>query len=205
MERTLWVDALCINQVDLDEKRHQIALMPGIYTKASTVIMWLGEPEVEELPLKLEREEAESSAQSSSQKSGTVVIGVKPVRTIVTLAKDSPFSEHQQKHVPSPQVPVPDQSPRWHMFTKEDIPILIEKYEWLKPFFYGCKPVAVVSEDKVPGFIDMVQDILKDIEWNWIVQNSCETLALVHFGSAPHVRASTLFKTDIQNLMSIRA
>jgi hypothetical protein len=39
----------------------------------------------------------------------------------------------------------------------------------------------------------------------WIVQNSCETLALVHFGSAPHVRASTLFKTDIQNLMSIRA
>jgi hypothetical protein len=95
MERTLWVDALCINQMDLDEKRHQIALMPGIYTKASTVIMWLGEPEVEELPLKLEREEAESSAQSSSQKSGTVVIGVKPVRTIVTLAKDSPFSEHQ--------------------------------------------------------------------------------------------------------------
>jgi hypothetical protein len=67
--------------------------------------------------------------------------------------------------VASPQVPVPDQSPRWHVFTKEDIPILIEKYEWLKPFFYGCKPVAVVSEDKVPGFIDMVQDILKDIEW----------------------------------------
>jgi hypothetical protein len=39
----------------------------------------------------------------------------------------------------------------------------------------------------------------------WVIQNSCETLALVNFGSAPHARASTLFKTDIHNLMSIRA
>jgi hypothetical protein len=163
-ERTLWVDALCINQVDLDEKRHQIALMADIYTKASTVIMWLGEPEIEEPPLKLEPEETEPSAQSSSQKLGTVVLGVKPVRTILTLAKGSSFSEHQQKHVPSPQVPVPDQSPRWHVFTKEDIPILIEKRKWLKPFFYGCKPMAMVSEDEIPGFINLVQDTVKEIE-----------------------------------------
>jgi Heterokaryon incompatibility protein (HET) len=41
----IWVDALCINQADLDEKSHQIRFMPRIYTNAFSVIMWLGEEE----------------------------------------------------------------------------------------------------------------------------------------------------------------
>lgn len=39
----IWVDALCINQLDLGEKSHQIKLMPQIYTNATSVMMWLGE------------------------------------------------------------------------------------------------------------------------------------------------------------------
>lgn len=41
--RYLWIDALCINQADADEKADQIAKMFLIFRKASTVLVWLGE------------------------------------------------------------------------------------------------------------------------------------------------------------------
>lgn len=41
--RVLWVDALCINQKDNDEKNHQVPLMSQIYTNCQQVIIWLGE------------------------------------------------------------------------------------------------------------------------------------------------------------------
>lgn len=49
--RTLWIDALCINQEDLEEKSVQIPLMGSIYSHASRVLVWLGD-------------EADSSAQA---------------------------------------------------------------------------------------------------------------------------------------------
>ena len=38
-----WIDALCINQIDVHEKNHQVKLMQSIYTKAFAVVIWLGE------------------------------------------------------------------------------------------------------------------------------------------------------------------
>ncbi|ORX96758.1 heterokaryon incompatibility protein-domain-containing protein [Clohesyomyces aquaticus] len=38
---TIWVDAICINQDDADEKSHQIPLMGDIYSAAGTVYDWL--------------------------------------------------------------------------------------------------------------------------------------------------------------------
>lgn len=38
----LWVDALCINQADLDERSHQVGIMGEIFRSASSVIAWLG-------------------------------------------------------------------------------------------------------------------------------------------------------------------
>lgn len=43
--KTYWVDAVCINQTDLDEKAVQITLMGVVYSQAQTVRAWLGEPE----------------------------------------------------------------------------------------------------------------------------------------------------------------
>ncbi|KAE8328213.1 heterokaryon incompatibility protein-domain-containing protein [Aspergillus sergii] len=43
LERLLWIDAICINQGDEDEKAQQIQFMPMIYGQASQVIVWLGE------------------------------------------------------------------------------------------------------------------------------------------------------------------
>lgn len=38
-----WVDAICINQDDLEERSAQVQIMPQIYSKASCVIVWLGD------------------------------------------------------------------------------------------------------------------------------------------------------------------
>lgn len=40
--RLLWVDAVCINQEDFDERNAQVALMSQIYAIADEVIVWLG-------------------------------------------------------------------------------------------------------------------------------------------------------------------
>ncbi|KAJ8111538.1 hypothetical protein OPT61_g5891 [Boeremia exigua] len=40
--RALWIDAICINQQDPDEKAIQVPLMHQIYTQATNVIVWMG-------------------------------------------------------------------------------------------------------------------------------------------------------------------
>ncbi|KAI1643079.1 HET-domain-containing protein [Daldinia loculata] len=40
--RMIWVDAICINQEDNDEKSRQIPFMRQIYRSASSVLVWLG-------------------------------------------------------------------------------------------------------------------------------------------------------------------
>lgn len=46
--RTLWVDALCINQNDVRERSHQVQQMCRIYKSAKQVVIWLGEwPHIE--------------------------------------------------------------------------------------------------------------------------------------------------------------
>ncbi|KAI4206284.1 MAG: hypothetical protein LQ346_001180 [Caloplaca aetnensis] len=42
-ERRLWIDAICINQGDLEERGWQVTLMDSIYRRAEKVIVWLGQ------------------------------------------------------------------------------------------------------------------------------------------------------------------
>lgn len=42
-ERTLWVDAICINQGDIAERSSQVLLMSKIYSNATQTLVWLGE------------------------------------------------------------------------------------------------------------------------------------------------------------------
>ncbi|KIW03416.1 uncharacterized protein PV09_05191 [Verruconis gallopava] len=41
--KVLWVDAICMNQKDIDEKNKQLPLMAEVYKKAQNVCIWLGE------------------------------------------------------------------------------------------------------------------------------------------------------------------
>lgn len=40
--RKIWIDAICINQTDEEEKGTQIPLMREIYSRARTVVVWMG-------------------------------------------------------------------------------------------------------------------------------------------------------------------
>ena len=40
--RTLWIDQICINQNDVDEKSAQVSIMGAIYRSAARVVVWLG-------------------------------------------------------------------------------------------------------------------------------------------------------------------
>ena len=41
--RTMWIDALCINQLDDIERSHQVTLMAEIYRRSTVVLVWLGD------------------------------------------------------------------------------------------------------------------------------------------------------------------
>ena len=41
-ERGLWIDAICIDQSNIEERNHQVRLMDHIFNRASQVLVWLG-------------------------------------------------------------------------------------------------------------------------------------------------------------------
>ena len=43
----IWIDAVCINQADLDERSAQVGMMRDIYAGAAEVVIWLGEGDEE--------------------------------------------------------------------------------------------------------------------------------------------------------------
>lgn len=45
--RSLWVDQVCINQMDANERTKQVRLMGKIYSEASCVVVWLGQDDHE--------------------------------------------------------------------------------------------------------------------------------------------------------------
>jgi hypothetical protein len=47
LNRLYWLDSICINQQDADEKAVQIPLMHRIYSRAAFVVIWLGMPTVQ--------------------------------------------------------------------------------------------------------------------------------------------------------------
>ena len=42
-QRTLWIDSICVNQADDDEKASQVREMHRVYRKASRTLIWLGQ------------------------------------------------------------------------------------------------------------------------------------------------------------------
>ncbi|KAF4448985.1 HET-domain-containing protein [Fusarium austroafricanum] len=43
--RRLWIDAICIDQTNVIERNHQVGMMQRVFSAASSVIVWLGDPE----------------------------------------------------------------------------------------------------------------------------------------------------------------
>ncbi|KAK7909001.1 Heterokaryon incompatibility protein 6- OR allele [Apiospora marii] len=41
-KRRVWIDAVCINQADMDERSQQVAMMRSIYERSAMTLVWLG-------------------------------------------------------------------------------------------------------------------------------------------------------------------
>lgn len=44
----IWIDAVCINQKDGEERGHQVAMMRSVYSNADCVRVWINAPDLEE-------------------------------------------------------------------------------------------------------------------------------------------------------------
>ncbi|TVY82840.1 Heterokaryon incompatibility protein 6 OR allele [Lachnellula suecica] len=77
-ELWVWIDAICINQLDNDEKSVQIGMMADVYYDASEVIIWLGRKEDERTPGDEETE----------------TLALELIDQLCELGKDSNFAEY---------------------------------------------------------------------------------------------------------------
>ena len=42
-QRTVWIDSICINQTNMDDRNYQVQLMCDIYSSTASGLVWLGE------------------------------------------------------------------------------------------------------------------------------------------------------------------
>jgi hypothetical protein len=47
--RVLWIDSICIDQGDKDDRNYQVALMCDIYSRATQCLVWIGEEDGESI------------------------------------------------------------------------------------------------------------------------------------------------------------
>ena len=67
--RVLWIDAVCINQADVDERNRQVSVMNRVYSAAKQVLIWLGEARGEsDLAMKRIREMGESQKVTAAER-----------------------------------------------------------------------------------------------------------------------------------------
>ncbi|PMD26145.1 hypothetical protein NA56DRAFT_545408, partial [Hyaloscypha hepaticicola] len=66
----LWIDAICVNQHDLVERRKQVAMMCRLYTQLARLVVWLGiDDDDAEIKIATEFIQQHASAQREGQES----------------------------------------------------------------------------------------------------------------------------------------
>lgn len=76
-ERTLWIDALCINQADLGERSHQVAMMTKVYRTATANLIQLDDTDQDTAS------RASQSIQALSREIGEETNGRKDLRKVL--------------------------------------------------------------------------------------------------------------------------
>lgn len=82
--RTIWIDQLCINQLDNLERSRQVAMMRDIYRRCSNCIIWLGE--LGAIP-------SEAAADVFDFIKQVAAMPTTPCITLPTLFQDTPAGE----------------------------------------------------------------------------------------------------------------
>ncbi|RYP72091.1 hypothetical protein DL771_004422 [Monosporascus sp. 5C6A] len=95
IERTIWTDAICINQEDPEEKGQQVQSMAKIYAKASRVIVWLGEAAAgSDQALEEIRSAAELSTKPSVNETGILPLLQRPWFQRIWVLQEAAAARH---------------------------------------------------------------------------------------------------------------
>ncbi|KAH7317140.1 heterokaryon incompatibility protein-domain-containing protein [Stachybotrys elegans] len=108
-ERTIWIDAICINQADTAERSRQVSIIGDIYRGASQTVVWLGESSGKSTPaafamlkdIAIESTRlfrATSSVDESSHEQNTVHIVDCPESFLEVVSTPSPLFDRYQNN-----------------------------------------------------------------------------------------------------------
>jgi len=86
LERIIWIDAICINQDDKEEQGQQVQCMAEIYSRASRVIIWLGEPAAGS-------DEALEAIRVAADKTPTEPLANEPIKQSILALLQRPWFE----------------------------------------------------------------------------------------------------------------
>jgi hypothetical protein len=94
--RYIWIDALCINQNNGEEKNHQVALMRSIYKSCTKALLWLGDYESPagspRQTLTIEKSETQSWKEITEEQSDMQDKGFAAMNTVHELALNKHLS-----------------------------------------------------------------------------------------------------------------
>jgi hypothetical protein len=96
LERIMWIDAVCINQQDDRERADQVQRMAEIYSKASRVVVWLGDGEDR-------GDEALETLRAAAAGTQQAIVGEEARGSIVWLVKKPWFQRIWVSRPPSDQ------------------------------------------------------------------------------------------------------
>lgn len=85
----IWIDALCINQVDFEERAYQVSIMSAIYANAACVYVWLGLGS--EQAIASQAIKAIFEAKERGQQDGGPLSSYSELQVVETLLKNGEF------------------------------------------------------------------------------------------------------------------
>ncbi|KAJ9641472.1 hypothetical protein H2199_005442 [Coniosporium tulheliwenetii] len=160
-------------EANLKEKQHQITLMREIYKRATTVIMWLGEPKGLDSPLEAKTETDKKP----------------PERRIASNCRGPTPSGVGQKRQPIPGL------------TDGDVIQLMllvgEKLQWLQSVLFGCQAATMITSDGIPGFLDIADKVVKDVDQQQQIEVLFQNIRIRHLLGT---QLDTFDWTSIENI-----
>ena len=133
--RPLWVDAVCINQKDIDERDAQVKRMGNIYSLAHRVVVWLGE----------QSDDSKHALETLQHFANQIELGVD------NSWGDAPGAEHPKWY--SSSHPLPYNERTWSAITKLFARDWFTRVWVLQEVHLAKNAIVQVGEDTVPWLV----------------------------------------------------
>jgi hypothetical protein len=183
------VDAICIDQANLNEKQHQIVLMREIYMRATAVILWLGEPtDFDSTTEGVIEKDKKPSGQGSPNTSDAAADRRGPPEPLPKA--EGSTSSRANPRTSSIRGVSDGDIKKLHMQVGE-------RLEWLQPILFGPKPATMLPSDGLPGFNALAERVMTSVFQRQKMQISSQNIRTRYLRGN---RLDTFDWTSIENV-----